>query len=383
MTETIAKVKGERPPAGATAAASTGVPLTKSSHQRVLDQMSQPVPETTTLLKSCVGASVALAQVNATVARSVIGASYASMSRSLDVAGALLLDGEPLDAEMVFLEDTSRRSANFRHALDARSGVVDGLQDATIDAAWLRRCADQVLGRQNTVRGRALGLRERRQLAERQRLVNDAGALTQGLEAWARFVERDAGDAENLLFVGAALRRWLLLRPFVKMNASIGFALVDALMQAESAQARVTLALAWRCARYDNVFRVSVADDESTWLAWWLGAVRSTSEEALAHIVEWEREFARLQQSPLLRDLGCEGSSLVALCSPSFSMKELARCLQVDQRTARSIIDALLGADILIDLGVVRSGRSGQPRYSNRRLYERGLSPSLAMNIAM
>lgn len=347
------------------------------AQQRLLDDMHQPVRETSAQLKACVRTSAALARLQASVQRSLVTEDFLDVSRRLEAIGALCLDGVSVDVSCGLSDEVNRLPSALRHALKLQEAAMQSLREERVDKHLLMSLASVAHGRDNPIRTRALGGRERRQLATGQRLINDATALEEGVSRWADFVERSAGDTEPLILLGAALRRWMLLRPFQRANAVIGMTLIGALLN-EDLGSPIGLSLAWRFARFDTAFRDALATDEASWLVWWLGAIGTAAEEALASLLLWECEIDALEVNPLMNEFDLQARQSLGLCSVGFSPTQLASELGVTRHRARSIIDAFVGAGQLKECG---SG--GAARYAWRALQERLASPSLHLNIAM
>lgn len=329
-----------------------------AAYQRLLEQQSVQVVETSTLLKSCVTAASALARLDAHASRSEIGHDLAVAGRVLDVAGALMLDGYSVDVESMLTGEPGRQAPRVQQALAARAIAAEQVMDNGMDRALLDILASRCLGDANTVRARAIGSRERRRMAEGQRLVNDAEALEAGLDAWIGFVERGAGDVEPLLLIAASYRRWLQLRPYNKANVSLGHLLTDALVQAEGVIGEGAPPIAWRFARFDDEHGTAlIADDEQSWLAWWLTSMTVAASQWQEVLFAWERELHSLQRSSMFADTGLAPVGARTLCRPGLSVADLITETGCSRVKAQRAIDAALAEGVLRECNGGRSRR--------------------------
>ena len=326
-------------------------------HQRLLEQQAAPLDETPVLLKHCIAAVSALARLEVHCLRSELSSELALAGRNLDVAGALLLDGMPVEVERVLSEDSVRQTSRVKHVQHARAIAVAQVASAGVDRALLDRLAERSFGAANPLRSRAVGARERQRMPARQRLVNDEATIGAGLEEWTRFVERGAGDAEALLLVGASHRRWMQLRPYSRINLSLGLALTEALLHAEELVHTGTLPLAWRFARFDNEYNAMLGEDESAWLAWWVDSVGITAYQWLEILLAWERVLESLREQPAFSRSGLGTDAATVLCRPGFAVSDVMQAGGGSRAKAQRVIDDLLAAGELRECGGGRTRR--------------------------
>ncbi len=347
------------------------------AHQRLLDALSSPVTETVAVLKPCVSAAEAMARLGAAVHRSPLQVELMQAGQRLDVAASLLLDGDTVDIERALSEDAGQSNKALSRGLGAREFAVQAVAQHRVEPTVLQTLADRITGRDNPVRSRQLGDRERRGLADGQRFVNSTEALGQGLEYWSRFVET-GGDAHHLLLVGQAHRCWMSLRPYSRNNVSIGLAMTDALLRAECAPDACVPPLAWRFARLEADYRQALVKEESAWLIWWLGAVRSMAEHWLTTLEAWEGELDSVVECQTRAGTGASAQAARVMCRPGFSLAELIELPGVSRARAQQYIDAQLetGAFTISDHGKTK-------RFSHPRVLRLLASPSLHTSIAI
>ena len=327
-----------------------------AQHQRLLEQQAVPLDETAALLKRCIAAVSALSRLEVHSLRSELSGELALAGRNLDVAGALLLDGMSVEVERVLTEDSARQAARVQHVLQARAITITQVASAGVDRALLDKLAEHSLGAVNPLRSRPVSTRERQRMPVGQRLVNDEATIGAGLDQWTRFIERGAGDAEALLLVGASHHRWMQLRPYSRINVSIGLTLTEALLHAEELVRTGTLPLAWRFARFDDEYNARLSDDETTWLAWWIDSISITANQWLEILLSWERVLEFVRAHAVFSESGLGTDAARVLCRPGFAVSDVMQAGGGSRTKTQRVIDGLLAAGELKECG------GGRPR---------------------
>lgn len=324
--------------------------------------MTAPVEESPALLKRTIDASTSLARLDASLLRSALRPAFGAVMQKLDVAGALILEGRGVEVELVLTASDSQQKNHFKRALAQRKAAVHAIALSGIDVATVEGIAGACVSGGNTIRSRALGVRERQGVAAGVKTANNAEVLSAGLNAWIHFVERGAADVESLLLAGAAYRRWIQLRPYASANVSIAASLVDALLRLEGAGTSLTLPLSWRFARFAIEYRQATATrDEHDWHLWWLGCVAAAATECLDVLLAWEAEVQTLQTRAAVKAL--ENDAVFVLSRPTFDLAEMVHAAGVSRARVQRYLEAL------VERGDLRVGEGNRTRrYINQRV---------------